>query len=215
MVVRVLCPEVQLWRSGRPGTSPTGHAARLLALLALRDGVLPVAAAMEDLWPGTDDAAAARNRFHQVLHRVRRALGVGADGPLTVNDGVVRLDPAEVGSDVALLRALGGADLADADTRARAVTVLDDVRSSLCAAQFAYDEELDEDRWELDRRVVDLAVGLLEAAPGDPAGRSTVWALWDRLPEQFGLGEALAASADEAGLEREASRARRRLEHPA
>ena len=215
VVVRVLCPEVQLWRSGRPGTSPTGHAARLLALLALRDGVLPVAAAMEDLWPGTDDAAAARNRFHQVLHRVRRALGVGADGPLTVNDGVVRLDPAEVGSDVALLRALGGADLADADTRARAVTVLDDVRSSLCAAQFAYDEELDEDRWELDRRVVDLAVGLLEAAPGDQAGRSTVWALWDRLPEQFGLGEALAASADEAGLEREASRARRRLEHPA
>ncbi|MFZ4519040.1 MAG: hypothetical protein ACOYOP_11665 [Microthrixaceae bacterium] len=211
LVVRLMGPEVALARRSRPVPSPSGHAARLLAQLVLRDGVMTAEAAMEDLWPDTAPAA-ARNRFHQVLHRVRRALGVGADGPLTVTDGVVRLDPRVVGSDVAELRSLGGADLAVPVERARAVALLAEVRSSLLAAQFAYDEALDEDRWDLDRRVVELAVDVLTAGPDDPDVRAAVWGVWDRFPDRPELGEALRRTADDAGLGAEAERARRRLD---
>lgn len=209
--IRVLGPEVRLERHGRPVSPPSGHSARLLARLVLRDGVLSTDAAIEDLWPDAP-AAAARNRFHQVLHRTRRALGNEADGVLTLADGVLRLDPQRCTSDVAELKALAGTDLTTSDGHRRALGVLGTVESSLCAAQFGFDESLDDDRWDLDRRVVELAVALLDADPADPEARTTVWTLWDRLPEQWALGEALERSAVRAGLEREAARARRRID---
>ncbi|MEI6116476.1 MAG: hypothetical protein WCP99_18160 [Burkholderiales bacterium] len=83
---------------GGPGTGKTYTAARLLALLVVADGALTIDAALDDLWPDADPAA-ARNRFHQVLHRLRRSLGIDAGELLTVVDGVIRLDRARVDAD--------------------------------------------------------------------------------------------------------------------
>jgi hypothetical protein len=209
VVIEVLRPEVRLVRNGRAVSPPSGHAARLLVRLVSRDGVLAADAAIDDLWPDAPPSA-ARNRLHQVLHRTRRALGGDADGMLTLTDGVLRLDSSRCGSDVGELKALGSLTLDDPLGRARACALLDGVTSSLCAAQFAYDEALDDDRWDLDRRVVELAVALLDAAPDDAEARRVVWGLWDRFPEQFALGEALEHSARTAGLDHEATRAQRR-----
>ena len=210
VLIRVLTPEVRLERNGRPAAPPTGHSARLLVRLVVHDGVLSTEAAIEDLWPDAA-IASARNRFHQVLHRTRRALGTDADGLLSVTDGILRLDLSRCSSDVHELKMLAGTDLAAPDARHRAVALLHGVESSLCTTQFGFDEALDDDRWDLDRRIVELAVALLEANSADTESRSAVWALWDRLPDQWALGEALERTGVAAGLDREASRARNRL----
>jgi hypothetical protein len=184
LYVRLLCPSLAVEREGRPVPAPSGHAARLLALLVAAGAPVGIDALVEDLWPGVAaDGAAARNRFHQVVHRLRRSLGTGPDGPVRVEGGVAWLDPDGLGSDVADLRALGGG-------RPEALAaLLEGIRSELCAAQFAYDDAFDETRWELSQRIVDASAALLSS--GWPSGREVVAALRARLPEDPRLDELL------------------------
>jgi hypothetical protein len=193
VLVRLLCPEVRVERDGHTLATPSGHAGRLLAQLVIADGSVTVDAAIDDLWPDAD-AAAARNRLHQLLHRVRRTLGVGADGPLTVTDGVVRLDSRAVGSDVAALRSV------DASDRAAALAAVRSYESDLCAAQFAYDDAFDDARWELSSRLHDLVTSLL-AGDGarDPEVTAAVWDVWVRLSDEDRVGLALADALDRVG----------------
>jgi DNA-binding SARP family transcriptional activator len=205
--VRCLCPTLAVERDGRPAPSPTGHAARLLALLVVAGGPVPVESVIEDLWPDADaGAAATRNRFHQVVHRLRRALGIGADGPLRVDAGLVRLDPGAVTSDVWDLRAL------DPNDPVAATELLTQVRSGFCEAQFAYDETFDEARWELSRRIADAAALALSGPRPGREALAAVADLWDRLPAEPRLGEALADAYRRRGEASLAAECHRRLD---
>lgn len=191
--VRLLCPEARVERDGHTLATPTGHAGRLLALLVIAEGAVTVDAVVDDLWPDADPGA-ARNRLHQVLHRLRKTLDVAADGPLNVTDGVIRLDGASVGSDVGTLRSL---DLSD---RAAVLDAVRGYQSDLCAAQFAYDDAFDDARWELSSRLHD-AVGALLAGDGaaDPEVTAAVWDVWTRLADEDRIGLTLAGALERVG----------------
>lgn len=191
--VRLLCPEARVERDGHTLATPTGHAGRLLALLVLSEGAVTVDAVVEDLWPDADPGA-ARNRLHQVLHRLRKTLDVAADGPLTVTDGVIRLDGTSVGSDVAALRSLVLSD------RTAVLAAVRGYQSDLCAAQFAYDDAFDDARWELSSRLHDAVAALL-AGDGatDPEVTAAAWDVWVRLADEDRIGLTLAAALERVG----------------
>jgi len=203
--IRLLCPELRIERRGHPGPTPTGHAARLLALIVVAGGVMTVDAALEDLWPDADPNA-ARNRFHQILLRLRRSLGVTADGLISVTDGVIRLDPRQVSTDVWDLRSLDPLD------RITALAAIDSYESALCAAQFAYDDAFDDARWESSRRFVDVVAAQLA---GDGARDSelvdAVWRAWNRWAEEDRLGLELADALERTGQAGRAEEIRQRL----
>lgn len=204
-VVRLLCPEVRVERDGHTVATPTGHAGRLLAQLVLAEGALTVDAVVDDLWPEADPGV-ARNRLHQVLHRLRRTLNVAADGPITVTDGVLRLDGASIHSDVAALRSLDPSD------RGAALEAVRSYASDLCAAQFAYDDAFDDARWELSSRLHDVAVALL-AGDGarDPEITAAVWDAWVRLADEDRIGLVLADALERVGQDDRAAEIRDRV----
>jgi DNA-binding SARP family transcriptional activator len=185
--------------------TPTGHAGRLLAQLVLAKGALTVDAVVDDLWPEADPGV-ARNRLHQVLHRLRRTLNVAADGPITVTDGVLRLDGASIHSDVTVLRSLDPSD------RGAALEAVRSYASDLCAAQFAYDDAFDDARWELSSRLHDVAVALL-AGDGarDPEVTAAVWDAWVRLADEDRIGLTLADALERVGQDDRAAELRDRV----
>jgi len=191
--VRLLCPEVRVEQDNQSVAGPTGHAARLLARLVLADGVMTLDAALDDLWPDADPAA-ARNRFHQVLLRLRRALGSESVGIVTVSGGLVRLDTSELSTDVWELRHCDSAE------HEAAVALVDNYESDLCSAQFAYDDVFADGRWELSQRLVTLVSSLLAADGAHDANvRQSAWSAWIRLPDDDRIGEILADALDRIG----------------
>lgn len=191
-VIRVLTPELRVELAGERTATPAGHAARLLTQLVVADGVITVDAVLDSLWPDADPAS-ARNRFHQVLLRLRRGLGLAADGPITVVEGVVRLDRDAVTADLWDLRA-------SAETRSERLRLLRTCEATVCSVQFAYDQALDDARWEVSRRLADLVTEVLDGdGVLDPEVRSVVLDLWDRLPDEDRIGLALADALDRCG----------------
>jgi hypothetical protein len=203
--VCLLCPEVRVQRDGHTVATPTGHVARLLARLVIAGGAMTVDAVVDDLWPDADPGA-ARNRLHQVLHRLRRILAVDADGPLTMTVGVVRLDTDVVRSDVAELRSI------DPDDRDAALRVVRGYSSDLCAVQFGYDDAFSDARWELSSRLADVVDSLLAgsgAAQADVV--AAVWDVWVRLEDEDRLGLSLAAALERVGEPARAAEIRSRI----
>lgn len=203
--IRLLCPELRVEQDGHPVAGPTGHAARLLARLVLADGVMTLDAALDDLWPDADPVA-ARNRFHQVLLRLRRALGSATAGSITISGGLVRLDAAEMTTDVWDLRSVDPAN----GPSARAL--IDAYESDLCSAQFAYDDVFADARWELSQRLVTLVSALLAGARArDDSVRQSAWSVWNRMSDDDRIGELLADALDRIGDTVGASDIRRRI----
>ena len=95
VAVRVLGPELSITVAGEPIPALRGFPAKLLAVLVTRQGAMTVDAAIDALWPEADPDA-GRIRLHRVLLRLRRSLGLAADGPITGADGQIRVDPAGV-----------------------------------------------------------------------------------------------------------------------
>ena len=203
--ILLLGVELRVERGGGSVPGPTGHAARLLALLVVADGALTIDAALDDLWPDADPAA-ARNRFHQVLHRLRRSLGIDAGELLTVVDGVIRLDRSRVDADVWELRSPIPVD------PAALVARIDSYESDLCSAQFAYDDAFDDARWELSRRLADVVSAALGGdGVRDEAVRQSVRTVFARLPEDGRIGAEFAAALERIGEVGEASEIRSRM----
>ena len=91
VTVRVLGPRLTATVDGEPVAALRGYPAKLLALLVASEGVLTVDAAIEGLWPDAD-VVVGRNRLHGILLRLRRTLGLPANGPISCADDLVRLD---------------------------------------------------------------------------------------------------------------------------
>jgi hypothetical protein len=158
IVVEVLAAELGVSVSGTAVPAPRGYPARLLALLVATKGLMTVDEAIEGLWPGADPQV-GRNRLHAVLLRLRRGLGLRADGPISCTEGLVRLEPsAQLEIDSWEFERLAG----DVETRAEAVARY---RADVLSTQFAYDDTVAAYRRALRRTFLRLATGVLEDPP--------------------------------------------------
>ena len=147
--INVLGPEFAVSKGEEALLAPRGYPAKLLAHLIAADGLMTVDAAIEGLWPGADPVA-GRNRLHGVLLRLRRVLGLGAAGPISCVDGIVRIDR---GGELRVdswhfdsLVALAG------DHPRRLAAAIAAYRGDVLSVQFAYDDTVDAYRTALRRR---------------------------------------------------------------
>jgi hypothetical protein len=158
IVIHVMAPELRVTVDDQPLPAPRGYPAKLLALLVARSGAMTMDAAIEGLWPDADPEV-GRNRLHGVLLRLRRSLGLAADGPITCTEGVVRLDRSPALTiDSWDFEALA----ARADATAAAVNAYE---GDVLPIQFAYDDTVAAYRLWLRRTFLRLATGLLAAPP--------------------------------------------------
>ena len=162
--VQVLAPEVVVRVGGDAVVAPRGYPAKLLALLVVANGLMTIDAAIEGLWPGADPVV-GRNRLHGVILRLRRGLGLAADGPIGCTDGLVRLErSAELTIDSWEFERLAArAESCPAERRAAIAAYGGDVLS----VQLAYDDNVESYRRALRRRFVRLARAVLAEPPGD------------------------------------------------
>jgi DNA-binding SARP family transcriptional activator len=161
-VVHVLAPELSVTVDGDGVPAPRGYPARLLALLVASGGSMTVDRAIEGLWPGADPDV-GRNRLHGVLLRLRRGLGLAADGPIMCTEGVVR---AEHSSQLVVDSWEFERLAARADTHPRArVDAVRAYRGDVLSVQFAYDDTVAAYRRELRRLFLDVATAVLDCPP--------------------------------------------------
>ncbi len=203
--IRLLSPLLKLQRGNDQIPAPTGHAARLLALLVISNGFLTVDAVLDDLWPEVAPEV-ARNRFHQVILRLRRALSGSTNSILSVSEGMVLLDTAELGADVWALRQSAEA------TAEESIELIAQYESDLCAAQFAYDSTFEDARWELRAQLTRLALRQL-AGDGyrNDRLRQACADVWARLEYADEIGDAVTDALTQAGRTREAERMREQI----
>jgi DNA-binding SARP family transcriptional activator len=170
----VLAPELSVTVDGEGVPAPRGYPAKLLALLIAADGSLTVDAAIEGLWPGADPDV-GRNRLHGVLLRLRRGLGLPADGPISCAEGVVRLERSHrLEVDSWEFEALAARTATAPEARATAVDLY---RHDFLSVQFAYDDTVAAYRRALRRSFLDLATAVLANPPdGTDANRLASWA---------------------------------------
>lgn len=178
-----------------------GLQARLLTVLATRDGRVEVDRAV-DLLFGDTDADSGRQRLYTTVYRTRKQLGLGAPA-LRVEDGVVRLDDRSVRVDVwGFERGVGSPDA----SAARAA--LDLYRDDLCSRQFAYEDFAEEPRRMLRSRYVRavlqfldgvLASGTIDAPTVDLARKA-----WRVCPEDEELCARVATILAHSGHRGEA-----------
>jgi hypothetical protein len=164
IVIHVMAPELRVTVDDQPLPAPRGYPAKLLALLVARSGAMTMDAAIEGLWPGADPEV-GRNRLHGVLLRLRRSLGLAADGPITCAEGMVRLDRSPTLTiDSWDFEALA----ARSDATAAAVNAYD---GDVLPVQFAYDDTVAAYRLWLRRTFLRLATAVLATPPPslDPA----------------------------------------------
>jgi DNA-binding SARP family transcriptional activator len=162
VVVHVLAPELSVTVNAEGEPAPRGYPAKLLALLVASNGLMTVDAAIEGLWPGADPDV-GRNRLHGVLLRLRRGLGLTADGPIGCTEGVVRLERSpDVEVDSWEFETLAARADTGPDTRAAAVALY---RGEVLSVQFAYDDTVAAYRRALRRTFLDLATALLADPP--------------------------------------------------
>jgi DNA-binding SARP family transcriptional activator len=145
VAIRVLGPELVVTVAGESIPTLRGFPAKLLAVLVTRRGTMTVDAAIEALWPEADPDA-GRNRLHGILLRLRRSLGLAADGPITCADGQIRVDP--VGISVDSWEFEQAAD-PDAIRAGGAWPAIQRYPADVLMAQFAYEGPIDEYRREL------------------------------------------------------------------
>jgi DNA-binding SARP family transcriptional activator len=157
VAVRVLGPELSITVAGEPIPTLRGFPAKLLAVLITRGGTMTVDAAIEALWPEADPAA-GRNRLHGILLRLRRSLGLTADGPVTCTDGQIRIDPEGVVVDS---WAFERAAEPDASRAGGAWTAIRRYPADVLTEQFAYEGPIDEYRRELRATFLRLASTVL------------------------------------------------------
>jgi DNA-binding SARP family transcriptional activator len=162
--VHVLAPELHVRVDDERQPAPRGFPAKLLALLTAARGSMTVDAAIEGLWPGADPDV-GRNRLHGVLLRLRRGLGLGADGPIRCTEGIVVLEPSTqlVVDSWEFERLAAGARREPDLRRVAAAAYTGDVLS----VQFAYDDAVSDYRRSLRRTFLDLATSLLTEPPSD------------------------------------------------
>jgi DNA-binding SARP family transcriptional activator len=179
----VLAPELSVTVAGEGVPAPRGYPAKLLALLIASNGWLTVDAAIEGLWPGADPDV-GRNRLHGVLLRLRRRLGLPADGPISCAKDVVRLERSPLLEvDSWEFEELAATTATTPDLRAAAVAAYG---SDFLSVQFAYDDTVAAYRRRLRRTFLELATALL-ADPPDGADASSLAGLarraWRTAPD--------------------------------
>jgi DNA-binding SARP family transcriptional activator len=155
--VRVLGPELSVTVAGESIPMLRGFPAKLLAVLVTRHGTMTVDAAIEALWPETDPDA-GRNRLHGILLRLRRSLGLAADGPITCAEGQIRVDPSGVIVDGwEFEQAAEPGAIRDGG----AWPAIQRYPADVLTAQFAYEGPIDEYRRELRATFLRLASTVL------------------------------------------------------
>jgi len=160
-VVRLLSPDLEVWRNGATVKLP-GAGARILAVLVAQRQPVTVDRLADLLWPEID-LDAGRNRLNVTVHRLRKALDIRNDELLVRStDGIALVPGTEWTIDGWLFADLAASAAAD-DRR----TAFDLYRADLCSRQFAYDEALLTERRRLHALWVDLTVGLLSRGPTD------------------------------------------------
>lgn len=176
--IRVFGPEITVSSGNTPRAVPRGFAARLLALLVAADGVLGLERAIDELWPDADPDS-GRNRLYIVVHRLRRSLGIDADGPLKCEDGLLRL---ERDSGVTV----DAWEFAAAASAGRLGDAVDLYAGEFCSRQFAYEDFAIEARRELHGRFLTAARRMLEdhvAAARTAEATTLARRLWEADPE--------------------------------
>jgi DNA-binding SARP family transcriptional activator len=160
LVVHVLAPELSVTVNGDEIAAPRGYPAKLLALLVASSGHLTVDAAVEGLWPGADPDI-GRNRLHGVLLRLRRGLGLAPNGPISCNEGVVRLERAPH----LVIDSWEFERLAErVETRLDAIAAYG---GDVLSAQFAYEDTVDAYGRSLRRTFLRLATAVLSSTTGE------------------------------------------------
>ena len=91
LFIHAMGPTLVVQRGDQTLPPLIGFSAQLLATLIASAGVVAVDVALETLWPEVDPAV-GRNRLHGVLLRLRRALGLGPDGPISCREDMVQLE---------------------------------------------------------------------------------------------------------------------------
>lgn len=163
--IEVLRPDIRIRRGDDELPRLVGLPARLLVLLVVEDGVLPVDRALEVLWPGADPLV-TRNRLHGVVLKLRRALGLPVAGPVRVEDGVLRLTK-EVEVDAWRLVDPTSVERAAAGHGELLCRLVRSYVSPLVASQFAYDEFVLLPRASFHRRFLRLAGSAMAENPAD------------------------------------------------
>ncbi|CAB4916952.1 unannotated protein [freshwater metagenome] len=196
--VSLLCPVLKLQRGAESLPAPTGHAARLLALLVVSNGSLTIDAVLDDLWPEVETEV-ARNRLHQVILRLRRALSGSGSSLVSATEGVLLLDKDRLESDLWALR-----QGTDAPTD-EAILMITRYESDLCAAQFAYDAAFEDARWELRSQLTRIAKRHLDhEGTQNPRLLQACTDAWARLDFADEIGYAVADVLDRSGDSRDA-----------
>jgi DNA-binding SARP family transcriptional activator len=200
IVIEVLAPELRVSVAGEAVPIPRGFPAKLLALLVATKGVMTIDEAIERLWPGADPAI-GRNRLHAVLLRLRRGLGMRADGPISCTEGLVRMDVSpQLGVDSWEFERLA----TDATTRVEAATRY---RADVLSTQFAYDDTVAVYRRALRRTFLRLAIELLDdptCGMGDDDLASLARLACQLVPDDENVSRAGARTLARLGLHAEA-----------
>ncbi len=161
--VRVLRPDLEVWRDGEP-MKLAGASARLLAVLIAHRQPVTVDKLADLLWPDID-LAAGRNRLNVTVHRLRKSLALRPDELVVRSaDGIALVPGSRWRIDAWLFWDLSSADR-DAADHARAYDLH---RAAFCARQFAYEDAVALERDRLLARWADLTVDLLDTAAIDP-----------------------------------------------
>lgn len=147
--VRVLVPALVAERNGVAAKLPNGKVQLLLAVLIGRGTSMPVEQVCAALWPSADEST-GRNRFHQLVLRLRRALDDSDARVVCVQAGRVWLSTDHLDTDLWRLRR-PAEGVGDDIVSAIAAYVTD-----FCESQFPYEEALDDYRWEARNRLISL-----------------------------------------------------------
>jgi DNA-binding SARP family transcriptional activator len=187
VTVHVLGPELSVTMGGQAVPTPRGYPAKLLALLVASDGALTVDAAIEGLWPGAHPDV-GRNRLHGVILRLRRSLGLPADGPIRCAEGVVRLEASpHLVVDSWEFDRLATDPHPKPDAVAKALAVYG---GDVLTVQYAYEDAVESYRRRLRRTFLRLATVVLADPPAalrDEELAALARRSWKIAPDDDGL----------------------------
>lgn len=161
-VLRVLGPDLEVQRAGRPVEVPRASA-RLLAILVAEHQTVTVDRLLELLWPEVDPEA-GRTRLNTAIYRIRRQVGLGPD-ELVVRrtDGVALVETEGWKVDAWEFERLVAGNV---DARVAAFELYG---GDLCGRQLAYDDAVAVERAHLQALWVDLTTGLLAERAVSPS----------------------------------------------